>query len=1058
MYNSRDDTQNEILPNQYKSVSDEELKNNNNANKYDDFIKNSPIPLLEMDFSQVPEFFRALEYSSDEELKDILDGDPVLIDSFKSKIFFIKLNDSAKSIFGTGTVEELDAFFSGVFLKSDPLPIVKMVLQMGKGELKGDFEWEIKIEDKKLDTHIYWNIPAVSRADLSHVFISVVDITKNKEFEYELIQKSTLQKVINSIYNLGLQNLPIQEVFNKVVRLVAQFLDAEYCKILKYQSEHNNLKLISGYGWNQGIVGIATVQADENSQAGFTLLSDRTVVVNDLLEETRFKGPDLLLEHNVRSGMSTIIKTEDQIYGILGVHSTQVENFSVYSIDFFNSIALFLSNLISREYVQSALTASKQLYEDLYQTAPFMYFNIDFDTGMILNYNAEVMKTLGYSKEDLHNKLITEIYHQKSYDRLDDEIIRLVKKGRVKDVEFTVIKKDGSLLDVLINAIGIKDETGKLVLTRSIWMDITERKKAQSKIIEQTKDIQNINRILNLKNRISDIVLFTNNETDLNQKVCNILGNDDTLKFAWIGYLRPDKFRSIEPMTISTEYNSYLQLFDYKTITDDVETNPISQAIINKKLVILNQDNLPTNYPHGNEWITKGNTKSIIILPLVVDDLCIGILSIYSLIDYSSEKESEIDLFKEIANTLAFTIKAIRVENSQLMILQQLEDQKIQSLKLLTAIEQSPNIILITNPDGNIEYTNPKFTEITGYDLHEVINQNPRILRSDTKDDEEYKILWETISSGKEWHGEFMNKKKDGSFYWALASIAPVIDISGQVINYIGIQRDITELKRNESRINELQKMEAIGRLAAGISHDFKNILATISLNVDYIEANLYELDPLREETKEIRKGVNMATSTIQQLLAFSGSSEIKDYVKINFKTIIDKLLTWIQRLVGSEIEIIKEIHCDNPIILGNRTSAEQVLINLLINAKDAMSYGGTISISINEIKNIDGLLYHDDEILYCSHLNKDLVLEMVNNKPYYLLQITDNGMGIPEDILPFIFEPYFTTKAPGKGTGLGLSTVYSIIKRFGGSIYATSRIDYGTCFRILLPKYEETD
>ncbi len=703
--------------------------------------------------------------------------------------------------------------------------------------------------------------------------------------------------------------------------------------------------------------------------------------------------------------------------------------------------------------MQNELTSSKLLYEDLYQTAPFMYFNIEFDTGKILNFNTEVVKTLGYSEEELQDKIITEIYHPKSYEQLDDEIIKLIKKGRVKNLEFRVIKRDGSEMDVLINAIGIRDDSGKLVISRSIWMDITERNAAKLKIIEQSEDIQNINRILNLKNHISDIILYTHNENELNQKVCDILSQDETIKFTWIGYLRPDKYRTIEPIAFSKDYESYQHLFGYKTLTDDSDTNPISQAVINKKMIVLNRKYLPSNCPQELKWILQGDTQSIIILPLVVDNLCIGILIISSLIEYAIDDSSEISLFKEIASTLAFTIKAIRVESSQLMILQQLEDQKIQSLQLLTAIEQSPNIVMITKPDGNIEYINPKFTEITGYQISEVKNKNPRILKSDLQDDHYYNKLWITISRGKDWHGEFMNKKKDGGSFWVFASIAPVIDESGEIINYIGIQRDITELKRNESRLHALQKMESTVRLAAGISHDFKNILTAISLNVDYIDANLNEIDPLREETTEIRKGVNMATSTIQQLLAFSGDSEIKDYIEININTLIDKLLTWVQRLVGPDIDINKINYCENPLILGNQTSAEQMLINLIINAKDAMPSGGNISISIIDLKNTGGYLYSDNEIVDCSNISSDLILEMDENRSYCLLTITDTGMGIPENVIQYIFEPYYTTKGPGKGTGLGLSTVYTIIKRFGGSIYVNSDVGMGTSFMILLPK-----
>ncbi len=1022
--------------------------------KYDGFISHSPIPLVEMDFSKAKQYIDSLKLHSYDGLEQQMRNDAEIVKILRSKIRLVDLNKSAQIIFGINSKEDARDLFPNLFPIPHKPKIMQMILQLMNGELKGEYEYKFESESiDNLDVHIYWYTSADLEIELSEVFISIIDITKSKAFENELIQQTNLQKVINSIYNLGIQNLPIKEIFDKVVRLVAQFMDAEYCKILRYQSKQDNLLLISGYGWKDGIEGNATVMANENSQAGFTLNSNSTVVVNDLLKETRFTGPDLLLDHNVRSGMSAIIKSDDNLFGILGVHSTKIQNFSIYSIDFFNSIALFLSNLVSRHNVQNELTASKLLYEDLYQTAPFMYFNIEFDTGKILNFNTEVVKTLGYSEEELQDKIITEIYHPRSFEQLDDEIIKLIKKGRVNNLEFRVIKRDGSEMDVLINTIGIRDDTGKLVITRSIWLDITERNAAKLKIIEQSEDIQNINRILNLKNHISDIVLYTHNENELNQKVCDILSEDETIKFTWIGYLRPDKYRTIEPIAFSKDYVSYQHLFGYKTLTDDSTTNPISQAVIYKKTVILNRKYMPASSPQELKWILQGDTKSIIILPLVVDDLCIGILIISSLIDYAVDDSSEINLFKEIASTLAFTIKAIRVESSQLMILQQLEDQKIQSLQLLTAIEQSPNIVMITKPDGNIEYINPKFTEITGYQLSEVKNKNPRILKSDLQEDKYYENLWTTISSGKDWHGEFMNKKKDGGFFWAFASIAPVIDESGEIINYIGIQRDITELKRDEARLNELQKMEAIGRLAAGISHDFKNILTAISLNVDYIDANLNEIDPLREETMEIRKGVNMATATIQQLLAFSGSSEVEDFIEININTLIDKLLTWVQRLVGPDIDIKKINYCDNPIVMGNQTSAEQMLINLIINSKDAMPSGGVISISIIDLKNMDGYLYSDKEVVNCTSISNDLILEMDADRPYCLLTIIDTGMGIPQNVIQYIFEPYFTTKGVGKGTGLGLSTVYSIIKSFGGSIYVTSEVDVGTSFMILLPK-----
>jgi len=365
--------------------------------------------------------------------------------------------------------------------------------------------------------------------------------------------------------------------------------------------------------------------------------------------------------------------------------------------------------------------------------------------------------------------------------------------------------------------------------------------------------------------------------------------------------------------------------------------------------------------------------------------------------------------------------------------------------KSYIAMEQSPVSIVITDLDGNIEYINPKFSEITGYSFEEIKGQNPRILKSGETSDEEYKELWNTITKGGIWRGEFHNLKKNGELYWESAIIAPVKDRNGKITNFIGVKEDITELKRLQNQLSMAQKMESIGNLTGGIAHDFNNILTAINGYAEIILADLNSDDPLYEEVHAIQESGNKAAELVSKLLAFSRRQIIKPRI-LDINTVINDLLPILPRMIGEDIEIKKELSETVSTIKADQSQIDQILINLLVNARDALN-----SKSDRNAKKF--ISFKTENIA----INNDYVTNHPGSYKgnFVIFSVSDNGKGMPEDIRRRVFEPFFTTKEIGHGTGMGLSTVYGIVKQNRGFIYVYSEPDKGSVFKIYWPASE---
>jgi PAS domain S-box-containing protein len=351
---------------------------------------------------------------------------------------------------------------------------------------------------------------------------------------------------------------------------------------------------------------------------------------------------------------------------------------------------------------------------------------------------------------------------------------------------------------------------------------------------------------------------------------------------------------------------------------------------------------------------------------------------------------------------------------------------------LATAIDASAEAIVVTDREGVIEYVNPAYEKTSGYSLEELAGRKSSILKSGQQNDDFYGELWSTITSGRAWRGHLVNRRKDGTLYEEEASISPVFARDGSISNFVGVKKDMTRERDLETRLLQAQKLDAIGRVAGGVAHDFNNLLGVITGYADLLESTLDSAHPARRRLQQIRRATQSAAELTHQLLAF-GRRQVLQPVPLDLNVLVIELTAMIRRLVPETIAIETSLASPAPLVVVDRSQIEQVIINLALNARDAMPRGGVIRIATARCGSGDGPMPVPAGDLAC-------------------LEVTDTGVGIGADEMEHMFEPFYTTKREAKGTGLGLATVYGIVRQSGGEIAVESVPGSGSTFRIFLP------
>lgn len=361
------------------------------------------------------------------------------------------------------------------------------------------------------------------------------------------------------------------------------------------------------------------------------------------------------------------------------------------------------------------------------------------------------------------------------------------------------------------------------------------------------------------------------------------------------------------------------------------------------------------------------------------------------------------------------------------------EQQRI----LSSAFEAAAHGIILTDTAAKILFANRAFCLMTGYNAQEILGQTPSFLKSGEHEAGFFQSLWETILSGRVWQGELINRRKDGTHYCEEMTITPVRCGDGEISHFLAVKQDITRRKQSQKLWQQAQKMEALSRLANNIAQGFTNLLTAIHGHTELLLADGGRLThQSRQHLNQIVDATECAADLTRQLLAV-GQGQIVQMRPLDLNHAIRNYTKMLNRVVGQPIQLNCLLAENLPYVNADTGMIEQVLMNMVVNSRDALPHGGSIDIATEVIK-----------------IESARVSEQLESRPgeFVCITIRDSGTGIYPEYLPRIFEPFFTTKQPGPDIGFGLAVAYGIVKQHQGWIEVSSVLGRGTAFKVFLP------
>jgi len=639
----------------------------------------------------------------------------------------------------------------------------------------------------------------------------------------------------------------------------------------------------------------------------------------------------------------------------------------------------YVRDITERKQAEEALGDSEERYRTILQDIEDSYYEVDI-AGNFTFFNDSVCRMLGYTKDELMGMNDRQYTDQEHAKKLFETYNRVYRTGEpAKGFDWEIIRKDGAKRFVEASVSLIMDSRGHPVGFRGIARDITERKRTEEELRTEKERFQ----------ILSEHAPFGMVMIDI----------DGTFR-----YINP-KFRELFGYDLNDVPNG--KTWFRKAYPDPTYRHSVISAWVNDLKIFA----LGERRPRVFTVTCKDGTAKII-----------------NFISVQMETGENLITCEDITEHIHFE-EALRESEE----------------RYRTLFEGSRDAVYITTREGKFIDFNQAFLDLFGHSREELVALQAQ--DAYVHPVERYRFQQEIEKNGFVRDYEVKLRKKDGKEMDCLLTASVRRGNDGTILGYQGIIRDISERKRAEQEMKALeeqlrqsQKMEAIGRLAGGIAHDFNNILTIIKGYSQLSLSELKEGHPLKENIEGIEKATDRATDLIRKILAFS-RRQVMEMRVLDLNTLLVDLDKLLRRIIGEDVELVTVMVEDLGRVKVDPGQIEQVILNLVVNAKDAMPNGGKLTI---ETANAEL-----DEIYARSHI-------AVIPGRYVMLSVSDTGAGMRPEVRERIFEPFYTTKEKGKGTGLGLSTVYGIVKQSGGNIWVYSEPGQGTTFKIYLSREEE--
>jgi len=753
-------------------------------------------------------------------------------------------------------------------------------------------------------------------------------------------------------------------------------------------------------------------------------------------------------------------------------------------------------DITSRKKTEQDLRDSEERFRSLIESTSDFIWEVDSEARYTY-VSPQVKEMLGYKAEDMLGKT--------PFDFMPAEEAKRIKKlfsehkrakAPFRNLQNANIHKSGRLVILETNGAPVLDEKGRLTGFRGIDRDITERRQTEETLLQTEANYKRLvnnsltgiyitqKHIMKFCNqKMAEIFGYENADEIIGMHIKNLVapgnweivdhevnlrisGQKETSRYEFVGLKKDGSHFHAEVLGSRIFLNKKPAM--QGTIVDITERKRTEDALRKSE---QRYHQLFDFLPYGGEildtdgYIIDCSSSSIRALGYSKEEMIGKHITAFfdkSCVHLYDENFPLIKQGKFISKEIKMVTKDGKILN-MLRAGQPIFDKKSRTvigilalnvditerknaeremMRLATVVEQASEVIVITDTSGTIQYVNPAFEKVTGYTAEEALSQNPRILKSDLQDDDFYKDLWETIAKGEKWQGTFVNKKKNGDIYYEEAAIFPIRDETGQVVNYAAIKKDITQERELEQQLKQMQKMEALGTLSGGVAHDFNNLLTIINGHAEIALLHTPEGERAHTDLVAIMNAGKRAENLISQLLAFS-RRQLHEPKVIDINHVISDLKKMLRRLIPEDISIETRLSGHLPNIKADHSQIEQILINLVVNARDAI------------IEKIE--LGSEKNIQICTSsvtLDKSFVESHPGSHQgeHILITVGDTGTGMDKTILNRIFEPFFTTKEIHKGTGLGLATVYGIVKQNDGYIDVDSVKGQGTTCKIYWP------
>ncbi len=677
-------------------------------------------------------------------------------------------------------------------------------------------------------------------------------------------------------------------------------------------------------------------------------------------------------------------------------------------------IATFMRNITPEKKLIQQLEKSEKQYRDLVENSPFIYGIMQNDHIVYLNRTGKEILDRIFEKPILgkHKKyLLTSEEYKKSQERMK----KLMAGEHVNyPVEIKIYDANGNpwYFELYVFYSNIQD-TGNV---HFILIDISERKKSQQSLVRKDRILEAVG---------FAATEFLNNDFDHAdiQKVLATFGQATEADRVYIFRNHTDESGNL---LTSQLYEWVAEGISRATDFKDLENIPYVEAGFERwanelsrgRSIIGNIDEFPES---ERSFLAAQKIQSILIVPIFVEQKWWGFIGFDNCTTQLQWSPAEVEALRVAANLIGASLNRMSIEKDRNLLAQ--------------ALKNIHDGVAITDLEYKIIYTNQAFRKIFGYQTPELAGHPLNLffdvenMTTDIND-----IFTQTLTQG--WQGEVFCKRQDGSPFTGYLSTASIKDPQNNPTALIFIIRDISEYKTLQQQLQQAQKMEAVGRLAGGVAHDFNNLLTIINGYSQLLLAQVPPDAPFHTELKQIYAAGERASELTNQLLAFSRQQMVNPRV-YSINALVHEMEKMIRRIIGEDIKIITHFNEKAGNIRTDRGQFQQVLLNLVINARDAMPNGGELILETGSIT-----------------LDEQYVRQHPGSRigHYTYLRVRDTGIGIPKENLAHIFEPFFTTKAKGKGTGLGLATVYGIVKQNKGYIWVESTPGKGTTFDILFP------